>query len=96
MYGKGVLEGLEILTCVGKNYRKSLSFPVQLWHRPAEGFSSATWQMATGAHARHVYHIHYSWQDTHINLAVLLATLLHYESLDSAHNLSKHTLSSSF
>ena len=52
VYGKGVMEGPEIPTYVGLPYRKSLPFSVQVERQPAEGFSYATWQMATGVPAQ--------------------------------------------
>ena len=52
VYGKGVLEGPEIPTCVGLPSRKYLPVSVQVEHRPATAVSYVTRQMATGAPTR--------------------------------------------
>ena len=52
VYGKGVLEGPEIPTCVGLPSRKYLPVSVQVERRPATAVSYVTRRMATGAPAR--------------------------------------------
>ena len=51
VYGKGVLEGPEIPTCVELPYRKYLPVSVQVERRLATAVSYVTRQMATGAPA---------------------------------------------